>query len=204
MMGGKEGRNSRLAKSLWVWSYGQRWEGGAGWPCTLSSWGRERWLHFYSGPGEGKQAGRQFCSRLRHTVMSSSSGNPEGARLPTQGLLVLPKGAFPVRTSSGSRTELHSVLSQGNGPLWKHITTTVAQRLVILLSLTILSHWILETVKGVREIAKRANCFVGKCKGLSSDLRKLCKAGMVYKSGSSTPSVKWWVETAMSGSSRPS
>lgn len=128
--------------------------------------------------------------------MSSSSGNPEGARLPTQGLLVLPKGAFPVRTSSGSRTELYSVLFQGKGPLWKHITTTVAQRLVILLSLTrpvltILSHWILETVKGVREIAKRANCFVGKCKGLSSDIRKLCKAGMVYMSGSITPSVKW-------------
>lgn len=128
--------------------------------------------------------------------MSSSSGNPEGARLPTQGLLVLPKGAFPVTTSSGSLTELHSVLFQGNGPLWKHVTTTVAQRLVIPLSLTrpvmtILSHWILETVKGVREIAKWANCFVGKCKGLSSDLRKLCKAGMVYTSDSSTPSVKW-------------
>lgn len=38
--------------------------------------------------------------------MSSSSGNPEGAHLPAQGLLVLPKGAFPVTTSSGSRTEL--------------------------------------------------------------------------------------------------
>lgn len=59
---------------------------------------------------------------------------------------------------------------------------TVAQRLVILLSLTrpemtILSHWILETVKGVREIAKWAKCFLGKCKGLSSDLQKLHKAG---------------------------
>lgn len=114
--------------------------------------------------------------------MSSSSGNPEGAHLPTQGLLVLPNRAFPVTTSSGSRTELHSVLFQGNGPLWKHVTTTVAQRLVILLSLnrpemTIFSLWILETTKGGRERAKWAKCFPGKCKDLSSDLQKLRKAG---------------------------